>query len=70
MCCNVVIVLLYFAFYVIYLSVHLFVYRALVRSMGEILFLCGSNKQAVIASLSAISEDGKGSDNNTKDEVG
>lgn len=43
--------------------------RALVRSMGEILFLCGSNKQAVIASLSAISEDGKGSDNNTKDEI-
>ncbi|XP_021903398.1 ubiquitin carboxyl-terminal hydrolase MINDY-3-like [Carica papaya] len=37
--------------------------------MGEILFLCGSNKQAVIASLSAISEDGKGSDNNTKDEI-
>lgn len=38
------------------LFAYLFLYfhRALVRSMGEILFLCGSNKGAVIATLSIL----------------
>eukprot|EP00257_Ricinus_communis_P023010 XP_015582885.1 ubiquitin carboxyl-terminal hydrolase MINDY-3 [Ricinus communis] len=34
--------------------------RALVRSMGEILFLCGSSKRAVIATLSSIACDAGG----------
>ncbi|RVW49042.1 hypothetical protein CK203_080976 [Vitis vinifera] len=34
--------------------------RALVRSMGEILFLCGSNKRAVIATLSILVHDAEG----------
>ncbi|EEF29950.1 protein with unknown function [Ricinus communis] len=40
--------------------------RALVRSMGEILFLCGSSKRAVIATLSSIACDAGGPE---KDEV-
>ncbi|KDP43000.1 hypothetical protein JCGZ_25186 [Jatropha curcas] len=40
--------------------------RALVRSMGEILFLCGSNKRAVIVTLNVIGCDTVGS---TKDEI-
>lgn len=43
--------------------------RALVRSMGEILFLCGSNKRATIASLSNFDLEVKGSDESSKDEI-
>lgn len=42
--------------------------RALVRSMGEILFLCGSNKGAVIATLSILVHDAEGSDS-LKDDI-
>ena len=42
--------------------------RALVRSMGEILFLCGSNKRAVIATLSILVHDAEGSDS-LKDDI-
>ncbi|VVA31746.1 PREDICTED: FAM188A [Prunus dulcis] len=43
--------------------------RALIRSMGEILFLCGSNKRAVIATLSVIGDDTERSKDNLDDEV-
>lgn len=43
--------------------------RALVRSLGEILFLCGSNKMAVIASLSIFNSDTEGPEDSSKDEV-
>ncbi|KAM7511218.1 hypothetical protein LguiB_010093 [Lonicera macranthoides] len=43
--------------------------RALVRSLGEILFLCGSNKRAVIASLSFPNCDIEGPKDGSKDEV-
>ena len=36
--------------------------------MGEILFLCGSNKRAVIATLSILVHDAEGSDS-LKDDV-
>lgn len=42
--------------------------RALLRSMGEILFSCGSNKRAVIATLSVIGDDIEMSEG-SKDEV-
>ncbi|KAK3043858.1 hypothetical protein RJ639_000557 [Escallonia herrerae] len=43
--------------------------RALVRSMGEILFLCGSNKRAVIASLSILDSGIEGSAESSKDKI-
>ncbi|OMO55255.1 hypothetical protein CCACVL1_27328 [Corchorus capsularis] len=43
--------------------------RALVKSMGEILFLCGNNKRAVIATLSAVSHGIEGSEGGPKDVV-
>ncbi|PQP97945.1 protein FAM188A isoform X2 [Prunus yedoensis var. nudiflora] len=43
--------------------------RALIRSMGEILFLCGSNKRAVIATLSVIGDDTERSKDSLDDEV-
>ncbi|GLU16538.1 hypothetical protein SLE2022_329690 [Rubroshorea leprosula] len=43
--------------------------RALVKSMGEILFLCGNNKRAAIATLSAIGHDIEGSKGSPKDVV-
>ncbi|KAL5560109.1 hypothetical protein UlMin_036320 [Ulmus minor] len=43
--------------------------RALIRSMGEILFVCGSNKRAVIASLNVIGDNIYGYEGNQKDEV-
>ncbi|KAM7518703.1 hypothetical protein LguiB_017665 [Lonicera macranthoides] len=43
--------------------------RALVRSLSEILFLCGSNKRAVIASLSIPNQDIEGPGDSSKDEV-
>ncbi|XP_042494523.1 ubiquitin carboxyl-terminal hydrolase MINDY-3-like [Macadamia integrifolia] len=44
--------------------------RALVRSMVEILFLCGSKKRAVIATLSVLSQPTKeGSEYGQKDEI-
>ncbi|XP_021285461.1 ubiquitin carboxyl-terminal hydrolase MINDY-3 isoform X1 [Herrania umbratica] len=41
--------------------------RALVKSMGEILFLCGNNKRAVIATLNAIGYGIEGSEDSPKD---
>ncbi|KAB2603544.1 protein FAM188A-like [Pyrus ussuriensis x Pyrus communis] len=41
----------------------------LIRSMGEILFLCGSNKRAVIATLSVIGDETERADDNLNDEV-
>uniref|UniRef100_A0A6N2KPB8 ubiquitinyl hydrolase 1 n=1 Tax=Salix viminalis TaxID=40686 RepID=A0A6N2KPB8_SALVM len=38
--------------------------RALVKSMGEILFMCGDNKRAVIATLNVVRLDTKGFANN------
>uniref|UniRef100_A0A5B6ZUI3 ubiquitinyl hydrolase 1 n=1 Tax=Davidia involucrata TaxID=16924 RepID=A0A5B6ZUI3_DAVIN len=43
--------------------------RALVRSMCEILFLCGSNRRAVIATLSILDCDIEGSEDSLKDEI-
>ncbi|CAL5209402.1 unnamed protein product [Lathyrus oleraceus] len=43
--------------------------RALVRSMGEILFLCGSNKRAVIATLSIPGNDIQRFEGISEDEV-
>ncbi|KAL8110397.1 hypothetical protein AgCh_026208 [Apium graveolens] len=43
--------------------------RALVRSLAEMLFLCGSNKRAAIASLSILEFEIKGPNNIPKDEV-
>ncbi|KAM1682838.1 hypothetical protein ACFXTN_031067 [Malus domestica] len=43
--------------------------RVLIRSMGEILFLCGSNKRAVIATLSVIGEETERSEDRLNDEV-
>ncbi|KAK6257707.1 hypothetical protein QUC31_001166 [Theobroma cacao] len=43
--------------------------RALVKSMGEILFLCGNNKRAVIATLSAIGYGIEGSEDSPKDVI-
>lgn len=43
--------------------------RALVRSMSEILFLCGSNKAAVIASLNVLDEEIAGAAKGSEDEV-
>lgn len=43
--------------------------RALVRSMGEILFLCGSNNSATIASLKIIDHNIEGNDEKSKDEI-
>ncbi|KAA8537890.1 hypothetical protein F0562_027530 [Nyssa sinensis] len=43
--------------------------RALVRSMCEILFLCGSNRKAVIATLSILDFDIEGSEDSLKDEI-
>lgn len=52
-----------------FLSLCFSIYRALVKSMGEILFLCGSNKRAVIATLTTIGHDIEGSEDRHKDEV-
>ncbi|TYI28723.1 hypothetical protein ES332_A05G264200v1 [Gossypium tomentosum] len=41
--------------------------RALVKSMSEMLFLCGNNKRAVIATLSVISNGIEGSEGSSKD---
>ncbi|XVE60143.1 hypothetical protein DITRI_Ditri05aG0103700 [Diplodiscus trichospermus] len=41
--------------------------RALVKSMGEILFLCGNNKRAVIATLSSIGHGIERSEDSPKD---
>ncbi|XP_052200959.1 uncharacterized protein LOC127807285 [Diospyros lotus] len=43
--------------------------RALVRSMGEILFLCGNNKRAIIATLSILDHGTEGSEDSSKDEA-
>ncbi|KAH6824091.1 ubiquitin interaction motif-containing protein [Perilla frutescens var. hirtella] len=43
--------------------------RALVRSMSEILFLCGSNKAAVIASLNLLDDEIVGAVKGSEDEV-
>lgn len=43
--------------------------RALVKSMCEMLFLCGNNGRAVTASLSILDSDGESSDSSSKDEV-
>ncbi|KAF8411637.1 hypothetical protein HHK36_004195 [Tetracentron sinense] len=43
--------------------------RALVRSMVEILFSCGSKKRAVIATLSVLNQDAEGSEEGQKDEI-
>ncbi|KAJ7974065.1 hypothetical protein O6P43_004195 [Quillaja saponaria] len=43
--------------------------RALVRSMGEILFLCGSNRRAVIATLSVVGNGIGCSEGNQKDVI-
>ncbi|KAJ8441468.1 hypothetical protein Cgig2_008729 [Carnegiea gigantea] len=43
--------------------------RALVRSMAEILFRCGSNKKAVIATLDVLNHDGQGNNDLAKDEI-
>ncbi|KAI7997172.1 Ubiquitin carboxyl-terminal hydrolase MINDY-3 [Camellia lanceoleosa] len=43
--------------------------RALVRSMGEILFLCGNNRSAVIATLSILDLNIEGVEDSLKDEV-
>ncbi|KAE8100429.1 hypothetical protein FH972_018329 [Carpinus fangiana] len=43
--------------------------RALVRSMGEILFLCGDNKRIVVATLSVISHNVEGYEDSLKEEV-
>lgn len=43
--------------------------RALIKSMGEILFVCGSNKSAVIATLSVIGQNIEDSEGSPKDEV-
>lgn len=43
---------------------------ALVRSMGEILFMCGNNERAVIATLSIPGDDIQHSEEVSMDEVG
>ncbi|MBA0623936.1 hypothetical protein Godav_009370 [Gossypium davidsonii] len=43
--------------------------RALVKSMSEMLFLCGNNKRAVIATLSVISHGIEGSEGSSKDVI-
>ncbi|PWA98991.1 hypothetical protein CTI12_AA013340 [Artemisia annua] len=43
--------------------------RALVRSMGEILFLCGNNNSATIASLRILNHEIEGKDESSKDEI-
>lgn len=43
--------------------------RALVRSMREILFLCGENERVVLATLSVIGHDVEGCDYSSKEEV-
>ncbi|KAM3711529.1 hypothetical protein ACB098_01G116300 [Castanea mollissima] len=43
--------------------------RALVRSMGEILFLCGDNKRAAVATLSVIRQKVEGSEDGLKEEI-
>ncbi|KAF3445520.1 hypothetical protein FNV43_RR10696 [Rhamnella rubrinervis] len=43
--------------------------RALIRSMGEILFVCGSNKRAVIATLSVVEHDIQEFEGSLKDKV-
>lgn len=40
------------------------IHRALVKSMGEILFMCGNNKTAVIATLNVVVLDSVGSAKN------
>ncbi|GMI82977.1 hypothetical protein like AT1G43690 [Hibiscus trionum] len=43
--------------------------RALVKSMSEILFLCGNNKRAVIATLSVVADGIEGSEGSPKDVI-
>ncbi|KAL1831186.1 hypothetical protein ACET3Z_000837 [Daucus carota] len=43
--------------------------RALIRSLAEMLFLCGNNKHAAIASLSILDFEVKGPNNIPKDEI-
>ncbi|EXC19902.1 hypothetical protein L484_017879 [Morus notabilis] len=43
--------------------------RALIKSMGEILFVCGSNKSAVIATLSVIGQNIEDFEGSPKDEI-
>ncbi|KAJ8541511.1 hypothetical protein K7X08_002327 [Anisodus acutangulus] len=43
--------------------------RALVRAMGEILFMCGSNRRVVIASLRTLNGNLEGSEGRSSDEV-
>lgn len=50
-------------------SIFNFFNRALVRSMGEILFLCGDNKRIVVATLSVISHNVEGYEDSLKEEV-
>lgn len=52
-----------------YISVVWFCGRALVRSMGEILFSCGSNRRAVIATLSISENDIRRFEGISEDEV-
>ncbi|KAL9268617.1 Ubiquitin carboxyl-terminal hydrolase MINDY-3-like protein [Drosera capensis] len=43
--------------------------RALIKSMGEILFRCGNHKQAVIATLSVLGDKFEGTDGGNMDEI-
>lgn len=43
--------------------------RALIRSMAEILFLCGNNKRAIVATLSVLDVEGAHSGDGAKDEI-
>ncbi|XP_010680611.2 uncharacterized protein LOC104895729 [Beta vulgaris subsp. vulgaris] len=43
--------------------------RALVRSMAEILFRCGDNKRAVVATLDVLNQDGEGPNDGPPDEI-
>ncbi|GAB2212931.1 hypothetical protein Drorol1_Dr00020937 [Drosera rotundifolia] len=43
--------------------------RALIKSMGEILFRCGNHKQAVIATLSVLDDKFEGTDGGNMDEI-
>ncbi|GMH01032.1 hypothetical protein Nepgr_002871 [Nepenthes gracilis] len=43
--------------------------RALVRSMGEILFRCGNSKRSVVATMSILGNDAEGASNGPIDEI-
>lgn len=67
--CNLVKCFSHYYYCYAYIQISEALCRALVRSMCEMLFLCGSNERAVVASLGILDGEVEGSRDNSNDEV-